>query len=81
MYNNLSSLTFLSNFIRSLTILFIFNLDFNFLLIIFLTIQNNFTKDNLLDIYSSGLFFDFNETRKVSKLLTIFLVIFFFLLY
>ena len=59
--------------------LFLFGYNINILLIFFVIIQNSLTQNNILNIYSSGLFFDYNETKKVTQQITILLIVYFFI--
>ena len=67
----------LENCIRLLGILFYFNYEITIIIILLLLIQNTLTKNNTLNIYSSGLFFTYNETKKIIKNLTIIGLIYF----
>ena len=59
--------------------LFLFGYNINLLLIFFVIIQNSLTQNNILNIYSSGLFFDYNQTKKVTQQITTILILYFFI--
>jgi len=70
---------FFKYLVRLSCILFLFGYNINFLLIFFVIIQNSLTQNNILNIYSSGLFFDYNQTKKVTQQITILLILYFFI--
>ena len=63
--------------LRILGILFLTNLEITLILILLLIVQNNFTKNNVLNIYSSGLFFNYNQTKEIVEILTQVLIMYF----
>ena len=65
--------------IRLLIFLFCFNINITFPLIFILFIQNTVTKNNFLNIYSSGLFSTYDEVSLIIGNLTKLLIISLFL--
>ena len=67
------------NFIKLLMILAVFSVQVNLILVFLLFIQNKFTKANILNIYSSGIFLNFNEIKLIIEKLTKVLIFYFIL--
>ena len=63
--------------LRIFGILFLANIEITLVLIFLLIVQNNFTKNNVLNIYSSGLFFNYNQTKEIIEILTQVLIMYF----
>ncbi len=72
--NNISKII-----LRFLLLIFFVNMKINFILILILFIQNTVTKNNLLNIYSSGLFSTYDEVNEMVSNLTKLLITYFLL--
>ena len=66
------------NILKILLILFLFNAQIDAIFIFILLIQDKFTKTNILNLYSSGLFLNYQDItiniERLTKLLLIYYV-------
>ena len=79
MSKNVIPINIVVNVTRVITVLFLVNFPISFFVLLMGVIQTSLTKNNILNIYSSGLFFTYNQTKELANLLTSSVILYFFL--